>query len=147
MEAPIARALDLESARQGKPFKDAIQVRAKIDAAIKANKKRLQVGDDVVCRHGAGKLVQYDSAYDSSSDDEEGPCAVEMIVSGQKHVAQFKNSGKSKGGARLRRVPISLAHRPRRSRKDAVPADVHENVFEFFESECATSPCAKHEMR
>ena len=140
MEAPIARAVNLESARQGKPFKDAIQLRAKIDAAIEANKKRLQVGDDVVCRHGAGKLVEYDSAYDSSSDGEEGTCAVAIVVSGHTHVAQFRNSGKGKGGARLRRIPISLAHGPRRSRKDAVPADVYEKVIDFLSPSVQRAP-------
>jgi hypothetical protein len=28
-----------------------------------------------------------------------------------------------------------------------VPADVYEKVIDFFESECATSPCAKDQMR
>jgi hypothetical protein len=147
-EEPVAAALGVY--RQGKPFKDSITMRAEITAAIEANKKRLQVGDDVVCRHGRGKLVEveYDSGYES--DDicsEPGACAVEITVSGHKHVSRFRTGGKGKGGARLQHVPISLAHGARGQRKDAVSEDVEEAVVEFLLSECATSPCAKDQVR
>ena len=125
MEAQVARALRAKSARQGKPFKDAIQKRAEIDQAIKNNHKRLQVGDDVMCRHGVGKLVEYDSAYESVGSGDDGPCAVEIEVSGHKHVARFRTSGKGKGGARLMRIPISLAHGPRRSEQPLLLLTTH----------------------
>ena len=126
-KAPIAAALGV--GRQGKPFLDAIQMRAEVDRLIKASEKQLQVGDEVLCRHGKGTLVEVDSDYDSEDGSCDKPCAVEIEISGHRQVSKFKRTGKGKGGARLQRVPISFAHGSRKLREDATSAEVEKQVM------------------
>ena len=75
---PVADALGV--GRQGKPFLDAIQMRAEVDRLIKASEKQLQVGDEVLCRHGKGTLIEVDSDYDSEDGSCGKPCAVEIEI-------------------------------------------------------------------
>ena len=124
---PVADALGV--GRQGKPFLDAIQMRAEVDRLIKASEKQLQVGDEVLCRHGKGTLVEVDSDYDSEDGSCDKPCAVEIEISGHRQVSKFKRTGKGKGGARLQRVPISFAHGSRKLREDATSAEVEKQVM------------------
>jgi hypothetical protein len=67
----VADALGV--ARQGRPFLDAIVKRAETDRQIEANKKRLKVGDDVLCRHGKGNVLEIDSDYESKDEDTAHP--------------------------------------------------------------------------
>jgi hypothetical protein len=144
--APVAAALGVP--RRGKPFTDGIMQRAGIDETIKTNKQSVQIGDLVQCRHGVGKLIEYDSEYDSDdSDTESGPCAVEITIDGHTHVSRFNTAGRGKRGARLRRPAITFSPLARLKRKDAVSMEVEKLLLQFFESECATSPCAKDQVR
>lgn len=126
MAASVALALGV--GRQCKPLLDSIALRDEIDMKIEASKKRLEVGDEVLCRHGKGALVEVDSDYDNEDEDCAHPCAVEIEVDGHKQVSKFKRSGRGKGGARLHRIPISFAHGPRKVREDATSANVKKKV-------------------
>ena len=126
MAASVALALDV--GRKCKPLLDSIALRDEIDTKIEASKKRLEVGDEVLCRHGKGALVEVDSDYDNEDEDCAHPCAVEIEVDGHKQVSKFKRSGRGKGGARLHRIPISFAHGPRKVREDATSANVKQKV-------------------
>ena len=124
---PVAAALGVD--RKGKPFLDAIQMRREVDRLMKANEKQLQVGDEVLCRHGRGTLAEIDSDYDNEDGSFGKPCAVEIAISGHRQVSKFARTGKGKGGARLQRVPISFAHGSRSLRKDATSAEVKKQVM------------------
>ena len=126
MAASVAPALDV--GRQCKSLLDSIALRDEIDTKIEASKKRLEVGDEVLCRHGKGALVEVDSDYDNEDEDSAHPCAVEIEVDGHKQISKFKRSGRGKGGARLHRIPISFAHGPRKIREDATSANVKQKV-------------------
>ena len=162
--APVAAALGV--GRQKRPFLDAMTKRADIERQIKANKKRLQVGDDVLCRHGKGKVIELDSDYESEDEATAHPCSVELVVDGHKFVLKFSRTGAGRGGARLHRIPVSFAHGSRATRKDATTAEVEQmvsacirrccgwlsgsrvtQVVDFYEAECATSPCSKDKVR
>ena len=121
----VAAALGVS--RDKKPMVDAIKKRSEIEIAVKASTKPLKVGDTVVCRHGTGTLVEY-------SEDEQQPCAVQIRVGAEyTHTSKFKESGKDKGGARLRRVPITFGHSGRDTRYDAVSADVVQKVSVYLQ--------------
>ena len=124
--APVAAALGV--GRQKQPFLDAIAKRAEIGRQIKANKKRLQVGDEVLCRHGKGKVVELDSDYESEDENTAHPCTVELNIDGNTFISKFSRTGSGKGGARLHRVPISFAHGSRSTREDATSAEVEQLV-------------------
>jgi hypothetical protein len=106
--------------RNGKPFTDAIQKRAVIDAAILKKAMPLAVGDDVVCRHGVGQLIKF------TGPDQ--PCAVTIGVGEFKHTSEFSTAGRGPSGRRLRRTPISFAHDRRSRRSDVLDAALVEKV-------------------
>ena len=126
MAAPVAAALGV--GRQKRPFLDALAKRAEIDKQIEANNKRLQVGDDVLCRHGEGKLVEIHSDYDSEGDDTAYPCSIEVIVNGHTFISKFNRTGTGKGGARVHRLPISFSHGSRKARKGAISPELQQQV-------------------
>ena len=98
-----------------------------IDKCLKTESNDICLGDEVVCRHGAGLLAEFDSA------NPDGPCAVSITVAEYTHMSRFKSAGYSKGGARLRRLPISFAHDSRSHRSDSVRPEVVKKVDEIDE--------------
>lgn len=130
MAVSVAAALGVE--RKCKPLLDSIRLREELDKKIEANKKRLEIGEEVLCRHGKGVLVEVDSNYEDEDEDCAHPCAVEIEVDGHKQISKFKRSGRGKGGARLHRIPISFAHGPRKVREDATSANVKQKVCHFI---------------
>ena len=125
---PTGRERDFADAlgvnRNGKPWCDSVDKRVEIDAALKIKSQPLKVGDTVVCRHGAGTLVEY-AGHD-------GPCAVKLIVQTDvgavEHVSRFDYAKKCKGGGSVRHAPISFAHTSRAARKDQIPDHVKKQV-------------------
>jgi len=118
MKGRTARALGLS--KDGKPLADAIAKRAVIDDAIIKRNVPLAVGDDVVCRHGAGKLVRFTSL--------DQPCAVTITVGEYSNTSEFVTAGRGLGGGQVRRTPISFAHDPRAKRSDVTNAAVVRKV-------------------
>ena len=123
-----ATAAALGVVRQKKPFLDAMQKRAAMDRAIKANEDPLKVGDYVDCQHGKGVVTELHSDHDSESDAVAHPCAVEFEIGGEKFTSRFARSGKGKSGARLRPPAISFSHGSRASRKDSA-AHLEQKVY------------------
>ena len=72
----------------------------------------------------------------------DGPVAVEL-AHGE---VTFTSAGKKKGGARLRRFPVSFAPPRRQTRSDATSADVRSDVEACIARHCPHSPCAKHRL-
>jgi len=106
--------------RKAAPFLESIDKRAEIDAAAKTMADPLKVGDDVVCRHGFGTLLEIGGSQD--------PVEIELKIGERTHAAKFDRPGKGAGGARLHRVPILFAHKPRSRRKDTLSPDVKHKV-------------------
>jgi hypothetical protein len=141
----------LQVGRDGEPFTDSTWQRAGIDdqCAAQEEKGGFEVGDAVVCRYGAGELVELkedgscvvdinvDSDYEANSDDE--PTV--------QHLSEFSSTGRDTGGARLRWPPPNFAPAPRAKRIDAVNLALKKKVAMHFEQNCPTSPCAKDRMR
>jgi len=72
---------------------------------------------------------------------------LDLNVGETPHVSQFSSVGNKEGGARLQHLPISFAHATRKERKDRTSDDVKEKVDVYYKAKCATSPCAKHQVR
>ena len=129
--------------RNGKPYRDSVEHRAGIDmeyARRQARRKQVQefeVGDEVVCKDGAGTVVWRDGAFIMIRVDIDG------------HVQDFKynDCGYKPGGGRVRFRPMLFTHGQRKKRKDTVSKDVVDKIRHFFETNCTTSPCAKDIIR
>ena len=72
----------------------------------------LAVGDEVVCTHGTGILVDFISL--------DHPCSVKFTHGPHQHTSKFESARKAKGGGRVQRVPVSFAHDGRSTRKDSI---------------------------
>lgn len=95
----------------------------------------IKPGEKVITRCGAGILR-------SAASTAGGPITVEL----ENGEVSFTSSGKDKGGARLRRFPVSFAPPQRQTRSDATSPDVRRDVEACVARHCPTSPCAKHRL-
>ena len=139
MQKKVAERLSIN--RNLAPFRDSVAKRAEIDADWQAMKDKAEfsIGDSVLCKHGAGELVEI---------AENGSCKVKIVVDGFEHTSEFSSMSNKKGGARLRNPLVSFAPKARKQRNPtSVSEDVKERVQQCYEAGCAVSPCAKDRVR
>ena len=146
----IANRLNISQFSHPKdPFVQSRTRRAIIDAMINKNlTDGLQVGDKVTCNHGSGILKSYNG--------DSGQCSVEIDVDGHKQTFLYDNPGNKaradkgkpgRGGGRVRWAAPTFRPPPRASRADSISAATKTLITEFYEANCATSPCERDQLR
>ena len=86
---------------RNKPYQNAMKKRVGIDKEIRLKASPLVVGDEVMCRHGTGILVDFTLLGH--------PCSVQFTHGPHQHTSKFESARKEKGRGRLQHIPVSFA--------------------------------------